>query len=176
MARRCSSRAWKRACTRTARGNSCASGTGIRPIGDSTSPARRRFCACVSRLTESSRMTMTLFRTSALLALAVVAACARQEEPKHFVKTATGISVTPAQGPAKIVRLEVVSPRIIRVTAFPTESTDLPPSLMAVKHADGTVPFDVTADPVIGVTLKTSEITAEVNYATGQVHFKGKNG
>src|SRR5262245_53102902 len=122
-------------------------------------------------------MTSILLRTAALLALTCVAACSRQEAPasKHFEKTQTGVIVRPTEGPARVVRLEVVSPKVIRVTAFPTDETELPQSLMAVKHADGSVPVEVIeADGA--VTLETSEISAEVRLDSGLVAFKDKSG
>jgi len=65
-------------------------------------------------------------------------------EVVHYAKTSMDVVVTPAAGPAKKVRLTILTPKIIRVTAFPTESVGLPPSLMAVGKSDGTVPFDVS--------------------------------
>src|SRR5262245_22734057 len=73
--------------------------------------------------------------TLAVLLLAI-GACAKK--PRNIEKTADGIVVTPQQGPAKRVRLQVMSDRIIRVTAVPTESLQLPESLAVVaKPAPG---------------------------------------
>jgi alpha-D-xyloside xylohydrolase len=87
-----------------------------------------------------------------------------------FEKTADGVIVTPASGPARKVRLQVMGERIIHVTATPTDSFDAPESLM------------VTAKPQTGgftvtqaggkLVLKTAKATAEVSLADGTVDFK----
>ena len=45
-----------------------------------------------------------------------------------FERTADGVIVTPASGPAKKVRLQVMSDRAIRVTASPTCTTGNEPN------------------------------------------------
>jgi alpha-D-xyloside xylohydrolase len=93
---------------------------------------------------------------------------------QSYQRTDTGIVVTPAQGPAAAVRLQVYGDEIIRVTSAPARALDLPPSLM------------VTARPLAGtfsvseaagaVTLKTPKVSAEVALATGIVRFRDSGG
>src|SRR5581483_9114622 len=66
---------------------------------------------------------------------------AHASEP--YQKTPDGIVVYPAAGPAKRVRLQVMSDRVIRVTAVPTQALDLPKSLMVTATPTGNVPFTV---------------------------------
>jgi alpha-D-xyloside xylohydrolase len=108
-----------------------------------------------------------------------VGACGRHSEPvaqsSHYAKTQADVVVTPAGGPAKKVRLTVLTPKVIRVTAFPGESVLLPPSLMAVGTAAGNVPFDVSERDGV-VSVKTVEVLAEVSLDTGRVSFRDKQG
>lgn len=91
-----------------------------------------------------------------------------------FEKTADGVVVTPASGPAKKVRLQVMSDRAIRVTASPTETISVPPSLQVIA-APKTSGFTVekVGDKVV---LKAGKATAEVTLATGAVSFKDAAG
>src|SRR5260370_22395021 len=82
----------------------------------------------------------------------------------HFAKSRTGVVISLGEGVAKKVRLEILAPKIIRVTAFPSESTQLKPSLMAVGHADGIVPFSVVETNGT-VSVKTDAVLAEVSLA-----------
>ena len=85
-----------------------------------------------------------------------------------FQATPEGVIVTPASGP-RHVRLQVISDRIVHVTATPGEAFDEPRSLM------------VTAQPAVGgfalgqadgeVLLKTGRLTVEVSLADGAVRF-----
>ena len=56
--------------------------------------------------------------------LVALASCSREVKPAgetaHFMTDNTEVLVTPTSGPAKKVRLVVLSPKVIRVTAFPT--------------------------------------------------------
>lgn len=91
-----------------------------------------------------------------------------------FERTADGVVVTPASGPAKTVRLQVMSDRAIRVTASPTETISVPPSLqvIATPRTSG-----FTVEQVGGkVVLKAGKATAEVALATGAVSFKDAAG
>jgi len=92
----------------------------------------------------------------------------------RFEKTADGLVVTPAAGPARRVRLQVMSDRIIHVTAVPGESLDLPKSLMVVA-APQTAGFTVERHGGL-VVLKTAKATAEVALATGAVDFLDSGG
>ncbi len=111
-----------------------------------------------------------------VFAFAALGACGHEvKQVDHFAKSQTGVVVTPATGPARRVRLTILTPRVIRVTAFPSESAQLPPSLMAVGQADVTVPFDVSEKGGV-VSVKTSEVMAEVMLDTGRVSFRDKEG
>ncbi|MDG2529114.1 TIM-barrel domain-containing protein [Caulobacter endophyticus] len=108
------------------------------------------------------------------LALALLATTSAFALDGGFEKTADGVVVTPASGPAKKVRLQVMGERIIHVTASPTDTFDAPPSLM------------VTAKPVTGgftvdekggvLTLKTAKATAQVSLKDGTVDFLDAKG
>jgi alpha-D-xyloside xylohydrolase len=78
-----------------------------------------------------------------LLVMALTLQGCGRRDSGNFEKTADGVIVTPTEGPAKRVRLQVMSDRIVRVTAVPVESLQLPESLMvAAKPASG-VQFNV---------------------------------
>jgi alpha-D-xyloside xylohydrolase len=83
--------------------------------------------------------------------------------------TADGVIITPAEGPAARVRLQVINERIIRVTAIPVETFDLPASLQVVAES-GEAAFDTT---LVGdvMTLSTARARAEVSLQTGLVTF-----
>jgi alpha-D-xyloside xylohydrolase len=84
-------------------------------------------------------------------------------------RTADGIIVTPAEGPAARIRLQVMNDRIIRVTAIPGTRFDLPASLQVVATPAG-VEFEVTEDDSV-VTLSTARVRAVVSRQTGLVTF-----
>ena len=86
-----------------------------------------------------------------------------------------GILVTPAAGPARKVRLEVLSPSIIHVTAFPGDDLSLPPSLMAVRTGSSRVAFSVRQSPD-AATLSTGVLSAVVRLSDGQVVFETADG
>src|SRR6185503_12604690 len=115
-----------------------------------------------------------LARVFALASLLTLMACSGAQM-EHFVRTAGGVTVTPTGGPARKVRLEVVAPKVIRVTAFPGDSMEMPESLMAVKHADGSATFQVREEDG-SVVVSTADVTAEVALKTGKVTFKGPRG
>ncbi|MDE2051021.1 MAG: DUF5110 domain-containing protein [Gammaproteobacteria bacterium] len=92
-----------------------------------------------------------------------------------YAGIAGGVVITPAGGVAKKVRLEVVSPTIIHVTAFPSDSLALPPSLMAVRTGSENVAFTVKSAPD-AVTLSTGKIAAVVRLDDGQVMFEDPAG
>jgi alpha-D-xyloside xylohydrolase len=113
----------------------------------------------------------------AIGALFGLVACSPQGKPagevSHFAKTEGAVVVTPIGGPAKKVRLTVVTPKVIHVTAFPTESVQLPASLMAVAKPSGS--FDVAEKDGV-VTVETAEVVADVAVDTGRVSFHDKQG
>ncbi|MEJ0058317.1 MAG: TIM-barrel domain-containing protein [Terricaulis sp.] len=116
--------------------------------------------------------------TLSLMLLVMVCACAASDtigaaRRGGWERTADGVLITPASGPAHKVRLQVMNDSIVHVTATPTESLDLPESLMVVAAPEGA--FDVA---VVGdvLTLTTSEVHAEASIATGVVRFLDENG
>lgn len=92
-----------------------------------------------------------------------------------YTRIADGVVVTPAAGVAKKVRLQVVSPTIIHVTAFPSDSLALPASLMAVRTGSDTVAFTVKR-AAGAVTLSTGKIAAVVRLGDGRVVFEDAAG
>jgi len=109
----------------------------------------------------------------------LIASCSRDVKPAgeatHFAKTNAEVVVTPTGGPARKVRLTVLSPKVIRVTAFPTESVQLPPSLMVVAKSDGTATLDATEKDGV-VSVKTANVLAQVAVDTGRVTFRDEHG
>ena len=104
--------------------------------------------------------------------LVAVAGCGAHGE---FERTAEGVIVTPAEGPAKRVRIQAMSDRIVHVTAVPGESLDLPPSLMVIATPTATPTFKVESNDD-AVTLKTRQTTVQVSLATGVVSFRDAKG
>ena len=92
-----------------------------------------------------------------------------------YVRTADGIVVTPAAGVARKVRLEVVSPSIIHVTAFPGDDLTLPASLMAVRTESRGIAFTVRSE-ADSVALSTGKVTAVVQLHDGRVAFEDPTG
>ena len=90
-------------------------------------------------------------------------------------RIADGVIVTPSGGAARRVRLEALSPQIIRVTAFPGSSLTLPKSLMAVRTVGSGVPFTVRQTGNT-VALSTADLTAQVHLGDGQVVFRNARG
>ncbi|MCF0198119.1 MAG: DUF5110 domain-containing protein [Bacteroidaceae bacterium] len=94
--------------------------------------------------------------------------------------TGRGILVTiphPIERAAKVVRLEVVGDRIIRVTASPEAS--LPkkqPSLMVVPEAFKQKARYTVEQTDETVTLRAAEVSAEVCRATGRITFRDAAG
>jgi alpha-D-xyloside xylohydrolase len=101
------------------------------------------------------------------------ATAARTPTKANFQRLTDGVIVDVAGTDSK-VRLQVVDDRIIHVTAIPTGGFDLPASLMAVKTG-GDSHFSIDADTG-HVSLKTAQVTAQVETATGAVQFFGKDG
>ena len=93
----------------------------------------------------------------------------------NWQKTDTGVVLSPTEGGARKVRLEVMTDSIIRVTASPTDSVDLPDSLMVRAAPDTAVKFDASAHGDM-LSLKTAKVTAEVSLTMGQVQFRDANG
>ncbi|MDI1363696.1 MAG: glycoside hydrolase family 31 protein, partial [bacterium] len=108
------------------------------------------------------------------LALALTASTSALALEAGFEKTADGVIVSPDSGSAKRVRLQVMSDRVIHVTATPTDSLEVPVSLM-VTATPRTSGF--TVETVGGkVVVKAGMATAEVALSDGAVSFKDASG
>src|SRR6187551_2412605 len=97
-----------------------------------------------------------------LIALALTMGACAQKKPDNFEKTADGLLVAPTQSSAKRVRLQVISDRIVRVTAAPTDNLELPESLAVMAKPASGVNFTIESTDD-GVVLKTAQVTAKVS-------------
>ncbi len=96
-------------------------------------------------------------------------------EAQRFERTAEGVAVTPAGGPASRVELSVHGDGIIHVVATPKDAaTPRTPSLM-VANPPAAGRFEVV-EAKGQVSVRTAKTTAEVSLATGQVSFLDPNG
>ena len=89
-----------------------------------------------------------------------------------FIKNADGVTVkvrNPVEGGPRLVRLEVLGDRIIRVSATPERRFADPQSLVIVPQLSAPE-FTLSENDGI-LTLRTSELAAEVTLATGEVRF-----
>jgi alpha-D-xyloside xylohydrolase len=109
--------------------------------------------------------------SAAALLVAALAGCATTPAVEQ---TADGVIVTPAEGPAARVRLQVMNERIIRVTAIPTGTFDLPSSLQVVATSGGAAFRVAQAEDVL--TLSTARARAAVSLQTGLVTFSNGAG
>lgn len=91
-----------------------------------------------------------------------------------YEKIHNGIIIHPTNNQSKSVRLEVVTDKIIRVSATANEAFSGEESLMIIP-VDQQITWDVTEDNNL-INLNTSSITASVNKITGEVIFKDKMG
>ena len=107
------------------------------------------------------------------LTLALLASTSAFALDGAFEKTADGVIVTPASGPAKKVRLQVMGERVIHVTATPTDSLDVPPSLMVTAKPGGAFTVEEAAGKVV---VKAGKATAEVSLTNGAVSFRDETG
>lgn len=114
-------------------------------------------------------MTTNKFSTP-MLSVSFIALClgAASALGGTFEKTTTGIVVHPDAGPAKEVRLEVMSPSIIHVLAVDDAARQQVPSLMTVAKPTG--PFKVSRGKG-SVTLNAGKARAEVDLRQGRVTF-----
>ncbi|MFN3387978.1 MAG: TIM-barrel domain-containing protein [Allosphingosinicella sp.] len=108
------------------------------------------------------------------LAVALLGASSAAIAAGTYRKTDTGIVVTPAEGPEKVVRLQVYGDAIVRVTAAPAETLDLPGSYMVVAQPQAKG-FAVSEAPGT-VTLTTERVRATVDLANGNVSFTDAEG
>ena len=110
---------------------------------------------------------------SSITAVGAVAAPPVQSDPRVQVVD-HGIVVTPDQGAARRLRLQVYGPETIRVTAVPGTSFDaLPASVMVT--AQPTTDYSVSQANGLAV-LDAGGIKAEVDLATGRVRFLKPDG
>jgi len=96
---------------------------------------------------------------------------------KHYSRQENGIVVDiPSDSDASTmkVRLQIIDEKIIRVSATPDEQFPEDASLIIVPQ-DKKADFDVT-ETDSSVTVKTREISAQVNLRDGHVSFYGKDG
>jgi len=114
---------------------------------------------------------MRRVRLGAVCFLALAGAYAA--EP--YQQTADGVVLQPATGPAKRVRLQVMSDRIVRVTAVPTGSLDLPGSLMVTARPAPNATFTVRR-LAKKLQVATKSVVAEVSLDTGVVSFLDAKG
>jgi alpha-D-xyloside xylohydrolase len=108
------------------------------------------------------------------LATALAAMSSAALAAGSYRKTETGVVVTPDSGPEKAVRLQVYGDFIIRVTARPTTSLDLPASYI-VTATPQVRAFAVT-EQAGKVTLATEKVRATVDLANGNVSFADASG
>jgi alpha-D-xyloside xylohydrolase len=90
-----------------------------------------------------------------------------------FIKIKDGIIIYPQQnlsGNAAAVRLQVITPNIIRVSASPEKTFSSTPSLVVNYKREKPATFTVTEGKGTA-RIKTEKLTAEVNLTTGAVQF-----
>lgn len=94
---------------------------------------------------------------------------------REFQKQSDGVIVTPRTGPARRVRLQLISERIVRVTAAPVESLALPASLAVTAQPRSDIEFKLSANGD-QVTLQTARLSARVSLETGALSFLDGSG
>jgi alpha-D-xyloside xylohydrolase len=100
-------------------------------------------------------------------------AAATMVQAAGFVKNGNSVTIevgSPKDGGAKIVRLQVMNDRIIRVQATCEEALPQKTSLMIVPQSTKAVSFDVTENGD-EVTVKAKEVKAVVNKSSGAIAF-----
>jgi alpha-D-xyloside xylohydrolase len=118
------------------------------------------------------RLTLAL-GTALILAAGASAQTAGRTTPQggHYERTAHGIAVTPANGPAR--RLEVYGPNIVRVVGLPAPDARPMQSLMVTAAPRG----DFTVREEDGrIVLSTGAVSAEVSLDDGRVAFRNAAG
>jgi alpha-D-xyloside xylohydrolase len=114
------------------------------------------------------------FITCATSALASPIHAAAGDAP-NYVESASGIIVSPQSGAAKSVRLEVISDRIIHVSASPTQAIEIPSSLMVIAKPPEQKNYRVK-QAANAVTLTTRDIQATVSLQNGAIRFADARG
>lgn len=108
--------------------------------------------------------------------LAMLLAGTALAAPSPWERTAEGVVVHPAHGQAKTVRLQVMSDRIVRVTAWPEAGVPADErKSLAVVAAPERGGFEVST---VGgkVVVKTAKVAAEVSLDDGAVDFRDASG
>ena len=95
--------------------------------------------------------------------------------PKTVEQTENGVIVQVDYQQTRQVRLEVVTPRIIRVSATPDKQFSTRESLILIKEGQSIPDFRLEEDEV-QVQLITSEVIAMVDKQTGEVSFTDREG
>ena len=124
----------------------------------------------MKQLLTGAAMALALGVPAGLLFAPAPAAAVVQAQEAGVERTATGVIVTPAEGPARRVRLRVMGPRIIHVTATPEADFETLPDSLMVTAEPVEAGFEVTTRGGY-VFVSTPEMTAEVSRATGRVRF-----
>ena len=92
-----------------------------------------------------------------------------------YQKQSDGVIVAPRTGPARRVRLQLLSERIVRVTAVPVESLALPASLAVTAHPSADIEFSLSIQGD-QLSLKTARLSARVSLENGAVSFLDSTG
>ncbi|NZA28665.1 DUF5110 domain-containing protein [Luteimonas sp. SJ-92] len=111
----------------------------------------------------------------ALPLAALLSACGAEGASQRYQTTDQGVVVRPVAEGAAAVRLQVVSERIVRVSADPEGAFERTPSLMRVEDAGAAPAFEV-AEADGAVRLSTAQVTAEVSLQDGRVRFLDSDG
>lgn len=94
----------------------------------------------------------------------------------QFEKTADGVVVTLAEGAIKKVRLQVMSEKIIRVTALPgVDFGVMPESIQVIAKPATNVEFTLEQSGN-NLVLKTAQVTANLSLIDGTVNFADAKG
>ncbi len=94
---------------------------------------------------------------------------------KDTLITGEGIIVYPQSKPEQAIRLQVISDRIIRVTALPGKDFPSTESLMAVKEPSPDTDFKIEENDT-AVVLVTSRLKAYISRLTAEVWFTDTTG
>ena len=86
-----------------------------------------------------------------------------------------GMKVSPKNGAAKTIEINVVNSRIVRVQASPQSVIPKAPSLCVVQGVTSKTPFKVTSNAK-SAQLSTDELTVKVSLLTGEIIFSDKSG
>ncbi len=117
-------------------------------------------------------------RTARLFVSAMLLGCSMLASAAGFVKNGNSVTIevdSPQKDGARVVRLQVVNDRIIRVQATSEQALPEKQSLMIVPQSTQKVSFDVTEDDA-SVTVKAAGVQAVVSKRTGAIVFYDGDG